>query len=161
MEPPVWLDRTALLLLHEESLADFGGGSGLRDEGLLDSALARPLQLLAYGQPDIADLAASYAFGLAKNHPFVDGNKRTAFMAMTLFLELNGVQCTAPPADATVIMLELAAGGRSEAQLARWIRANVSRAAGEARAAQGRAKRQVKAKAPRKRVARKRPATSR
>lgn len=131
MDNVVWLDRTALLLLQEESLADFGGGSGLRDEGLLDSALAHPLQLVAYGAPDLADLAASYAFGLAKNHPFVDGNKRTAFMALVLFLDLNGVRLSAAPADATVVMLELAAGKRAEAELSRWVRAHAASWAGE------------------------------
>ena len=97
-----WVDRQALLLLHDESLAEHGGAAGLRDEGLLDSALARPLNLVAYGKPDLAELAACYAVGLAKNHAFVDGNKRAAFLAMGLFLYLNGWRLHATQAEATL-----------------------------------------------------------
>ena len=89
-----WIDRKLLELLHDESLAMHGGASGLRDAGLLDSALARPLNLAAYGEPDLAALAASYAFGLAQNHPFVDGNKRVGFVLGVLFLEINGARFT-------------------------------------------------------------------
>jgi death on curing protein len=121
-----WVDKRALLLLHAESLAEHGGSAGLRDEGLLDSALARPLNLVAYGEPDFADLAASYAFGLAKNHPFVDGNKRAAFLSTGLFLALNGFRLTASQVDATQAMLALAAGELSEEAFARWLRANNS-----------------------------------
>ena len=119
-----WVDREVLLILHDESLAEHGGGVGIRDEGLLDSALVRPLDTVAYGAPDAADLAASYGFGLAKNHPFVDGNKRAAFLAVGLFLYLNGHRLTASQADATRAVLALAAGEIGEAQFAQWIRDN-------------------------------------
>ncbi len=108
-------------MLHDESLAEHGGLSGIRDEGLLDSALARPQNLAAYGKPNVADLAASYAVGLAKNHPFVDGNKRAAFLAMGLFLFGTGYRLTATQADATVTMLAVAAGEIGEDELAAWI----------------------------------------
>ena len=117
-----WIDRQALRLLHDESLAQHGGSSGLRDEGLLESALARPRNLAAYGEPDIADLAASYAVGLAKNHPFVDGNKRAAFLAVGLFLALNGYRLVSSQADATLTMLAVAAGDIDEPTFAAWIR---------------------------------------
>ncbi len=117
-----WIDKRALLLLHAESLAEHGGATGMRDEGLLDSALARPLNLAAYETPDVADLAAAYAFGVAKNHPFVDGNKRAAFLGTGLFLALNGYRLTASQVDATRAMLALAAGEIEEAGFARWIR---------------------------------------
>ncbi|MDO8459212.1 MAG: type II toxin-antitoxin system death-on-curing family toxin [Burkholderiaceae bacterium] len=117
-----WVDKRALLLLHGESLAEHGGGEGVRDEGLLDSALARPLNLLAYEKPDFAELAASYGFGLAKNHPFVDGNKRAAFLAVGLFLYLNCYRLQTSQADATLTVLALAAGDISEEQFADWIR---------------------------------------
>lgn len=120
-----WVDREVLLILHDESLAEHGGGVGIRDEGLLDSALVRPLDTVAYGAPDAADLAASYGFGLAKNHLFVDGNKRAAFLAVGLFLYLNGHRLTASQADATRAVLALAAGEISEAQFAQWIRDNM------------------------------------
>lgn len=119
-----WLDKRLLLILHDESLAEHGGVSGLRDEGLLDSALARPLNLLAYGNPDAADLAAAYGLGLAKNHAFVDGNKRAAFLAVGLFLALNGHRLNASQADATLTVMSLAAGEIDETEFARWIRAN-------------------------------------
>ncbi len=119
-----WVDRTALLLLHGESLAEHGGAQGLRDAGLLDSALARPLNLTAYGTPDFADLAASYAVGIAKNHPFVDGNKRAAFLSTGLFLYLNGYRLKADQAEATVTMLAVASGDMLEAELAAWIRSH-------------------------------------
>ena len=122
-----WIDKRVLLLLHDESLAEHGGASGLRDEGLLDSALARPLNLAAYEQPDVAALAASYALALAKNHAFVDGNKRAGFLAMGLFLYLNGHRLTATQADATVTMLAVAAGEIDEATLADWIRRNMAK----------------------------------
>jgi death-on-curing protein len=119
-----WLDKQALLLLHDESLAEHGGASGLRDEGLLDSALARPLNLDAYGDPDFASLAASYGFGLAQNHPFVDGNKRGAFLAVGLFLLLNGYRLRVSQAEATAAMLAVAAGELEEAAFAEWLRRN-------------------------------------
>lgn len=119
-----WIDKRLLLILHDESLAEHGGASGLRDEGLLDSALARPLNLLAYGDPDTADLAAAYGVGLAKNHAFVDGNKRVAFLAVGLFLARNGYRLNAAQADATLTMLSVASGEMDEPAFARWIRAN-------------------------------------
>lgn len=117
-----WIERQALLLLHDESLAEHGGAAGLRDEGLLDSALARPLNLAAYGEPDFADLAAAYGSGLAQNHPFADGNKRAAFLSVGLFLYVNGYRLNAAQAEATVTMLALAAGELEEAAFAAWIR---------------------------------------
>lgn len=117
-----WIDRDVLLMLHDESLAEHGGGVGIRDEGLLDSALSKPLNNVAYGAPDIAELAAAYGFGLAKNHPFVDGNKRAAFLAVGLFLYLNGYRLTATQADATRAILALAGSEINESQFAQWIR---------------------------------------
>ena len=119
-----WVDKRLLLILHDESLAEHGGASGLRDEGLLDSALARPLNLVACGAPDTADLAAAYGVGLAKNHAFVDGNKRAALLSAGLFLALNGHRLNASQADATLTMLSVASGDIDEATFARWIRAN-------------------------------------
>lgn len=119
-----WFDKKALLLLHDESLAEHGGAAGIRDEGLLDSALARPLNLNAYGTPDFADLAASYAIGLAKNHAFVDGNKRAAFLATGMFLHLNGYWLSVSQVDATLTMLAVAAGEMDEAGFAGWLRRN-------------------------------------
>jgi death on curing protein len=120
-----WINRQVLLLLHDESLAEHGGASGLRDEGLLDSALARPLNLALYGSPDVASLAASYGLGLAKNHAFVDGNKRAAFLAVGLFLGLNGFRLITSQADATLTVLALAAGDLDESGFAEWIRARI------------------------------------
>jgi death on curing protein len=117
-----WIDKRALLLLHADSLAEHGGASGLRDEGLLDSALARPLNLAAYGEPDVAALAASYGLGLAKNHAFVDGNKRAAFLSVGLFLALNGYRLRADQADAVLTTLAVASGDLDEAAFAAWIR---------------------------------------
>jgi death on curing protein len=119
-----WINKQALLLLHDESLAEHSGAAGLRDEGLLDSALARPLNLDAYGTPDFADLAASYAIGLAKNHGFVDGNKRAAFLATGLFLHLNGHRLSVSQLDATLTMIAVAAGEMDEARFAAWLRAH-------------------------------------
>jgi len=122
-----WVSKTALLLLHGESLAQHGGAVGLRDEGLLESALARPVSLAASGQPDVADLAASYAVGLARNHPFIDGNKRAAFLAVGLFLAANVWRLVATPADATLAMLAVAAGELDEAEFAAWLRLHLAR----------------------------------
>lgn len=123
-----WISKRALLLLHDESLAEHGGGAGIRDEGLLDSALARPLNVEAYADPaappDLATLAASYGVGLAKNHPFVDGNKRAAFLAVGLFLYLNGHRLQATQAEATLTMLAVAAGDLTEDAFAAWLRAH-------------------------------------
>ena len=120
-----FIDRRALLLLHDESLAEHGGAPGLRDEGLLDSALARPLNLMGYGEPDLAALAAAYGVGLAKNHAFVDGNTRAAFLAAGLFLGLNGYRLAATQADATLTMLAVASGDMAEDECAAWIRAHL------------------------------------
>ena len=119
-----FLSRRALELLHDESLAEHGGRPGLRDEGLLESALARPHQLLAYGEPDLAALAAAYAFGLARNHAFVDGNKRAAFLATGLFLGLNGWRLQVSQLEATRTMLALAAGDLPEDAFAEWLRSH-------------------------------------
>ncbi len=123
-----WITKSALMLLHGESLATHGGGEGLRDEGLLDSALARPLNLVAYADadapPDVAALAASYTVGLAKNHPFVDGNKRAAFLATGLFLYLNGYMLKASQTEATITMLAVATGDITEDAFADWLRAH-------------------------------------
>ena len=124
-----WINRHALLLLHGESLVLHGGAPGIRDEGLLESALMRPENLVAYGKPDVFDCAAAYAFGLAKNHPFIDGNKRAAFLAGGLFLLLNGVRLTATQPDATLTMLALAAGDLTEETFAAWLRAHTARLA--------------------------------
>ncbi len=117
-----WLPREVLIAVHEEQLAEHGGAAGLRDEGLFDSALARPRQLANYGDPDVADLAAAYAFGLVRNHPFIDGNKRTGYVAAELFLALNGYAMTASDESATLTTLALAAGDIDEAAFAAWLR---------------------------------------
>ena len=122
-----FLSKPAVLLLHEESLAEHGGAPGLRDEGLLESALARPQHLLAYGEPDVFGLAAAYGFGLARNHAFVDGNKRAAFLATGLFLALNGWRLTASQGEATLTILALAAGDLSEDEFAQWLREHSQR----------------------------------
>lgn len=120
----VWIERPVILAVHNEQLAEHGGAVGVRDEGLMDSALARPLNLAAYGDPDVADLAAAYGVGLAKNHPFVDGNKRTAFVATEMFLMLNGHKLVAGDADCVLTMLGVAAGDIDEAVFAAWLRTN-------------------------------------
>jgi len=123
-----WIGKTALVLLQAESLAEHGGLEGIRDEGLLESALARPLNLNVYeGETDPARLAAAYAAGIVRNHPFADGNKRVAFLAIGLFLGLNGWRLTAGKADAASTIWSLAAGDISEAQLAAWITEKLER----------------------------------
>ncbi len=121
-----WISKQALVLLHGESLATHGGREGMRDEGLLESALMRPQNIVAYADadnpPDAAALAASYGVGLAKNHPFVDGNKRAAFLAVGLFLYLNGLRLQATQTDATLTMLAVAAGDITEEAFAAWLR---------------------------------------
>ena len=119
-----WVDKRLLVTLHDESLALHGGASGIRDEGLLDSALNRAVNLEMYGKPDFAELAAAYGMGLAKNHAFVDGNKRAAFLSVGLFLGLNGYKLKATQVDATLTMLAVAAGDIDEASFAGWIRQN-------------------------------------
>lgn len=127
MSEPKWLELNIVLDVHAEQLALFGGGDGLRDLGLLESALARPLNKHAYGENDIAALAAAYAFGTASNHPFVDGNKRSAFASILVFLGLNEVDFDVPPEDATAMMLALAAGEVGEEGIARWIADNLAK----------------------------------
>ncbi|MCC2664215.1 MAG: death-on-curing family protein [Geminicoccaceae bacterium] len=119
---PVWVARELVHVLHERLLAEHGGAPGLRDEGLLDSALARPRQIRAYGDPDLCALAAAYAYGLVQNHPFVDGNKRVAFMVAYVFLARNGRRLVAPEADATAMVMALAAGQTDEKAFAAWLR---------------------------------------
>ena len=121
-----WVDKRALLLLHDESLAEHGGAPGMRDQGLLDSALARPMNLLAYGEPDAAALAASYGVGVAKNHPFVDSNKRAAFLCVGLFLALNGWRLNATQVEATLAIQAVAAGDLDEAAFAGWLRSHIT-----------------------------------
>ena len=128
MKEPTWVLREVVLLLHEQSLAEFGGGAGVRDEGLLYSALGKPQNLFAYGKPTIFTLAASYAFGLVKNHPFIDGNKRAGFIVAVLFLELNGYKFQATEVDAALRTLALAAGEMTEAAYAEWLKKNSKRA---------------------------------
>jgi death-on-curing protein len=121
-----WISRALALAIHERQLAEHGGGEGIRDEGLLESALARPQQRHAYGDPppDLADLAACLAFALARNHPFVDGNKRTAQVCYRVFLLLNDVELTVDDEDKYAQMVGLAAGDTDEAEFAAWLRAH-------------------------------------
>jgi death on curing protein len=122
----IWLDPDALLSAHDEQLAEHGGASGMRDSGMFESALARPKNLAAYGEPDAAALAAAYAFGLAKNHPFVDGNKRIALVALESFLALNGFSLNADDGQAVMVILSIASSAFSEDELAGWIRKNIA-----------------------------------
>lgn len=124
----VWISKALALAIHDRQLAEHGGGSGVRDEALLDSALARPQQLYAYGDPppDLADLAASLAFGLARNHPFVDGNKRTAAVACESFIMLNNGLLEASDLELYPQYLALAEGSISEAEFAQWLRPRIS-----------------------------------
>ncbi len=124
MKRPEWILRETVLALHEQLLADFGGSEGIRDAGLVDSALSRPENLFAYGQPTLSALASAYTFGLVKNHPFMDGNKRIGFAIGVIFLELNGRAFIAAEADAVVQTLALAAGEIGEMDYARWLEAN-------------------------------------
>lgn len=119
-----WISEALVRAVHGEQLAQHGGAPGVRDGGLLASALGRPQNLAAYGDPDCAALAASLAFGIARNHPFVDGNKRSSFVAGALFMELNGFRLEASEADVVLTFLALAAGDASETALADWFRAN-------------------------------------
>lgn len=125
----VWVREDVVRAVHLRQLAEHGGGEGIRDEGLLQSALARPQNLLAYGAPppDLAALAAAYAYGIARNHPFVDGNKRTALIVARLFLLLNGVNLSATQEEKYSIFLALAAGELAEEEIANWFRAHLER----------------------------------
>jgi death-on-curing protein len=130
MKEPKWIDRRPLVLLHGESLAEHGGRAGVLDEGLLESALARPRQIWSYeAKSDLARLAAAYALGLVRDHAFGDGNKRAAFLAIGLFLGLNGFRLVADQVDATRTVIELAAGETGEQELATWIRTHMKRRA--------------------------------
>lgn len=120
----LWLSADILRAVHDEQLTEHGGISGVRDEGLFLSAIARAKNLANYGAPDHADLAAAYGYGLAKNHPFLDGNKRTAFVAVELFLRLNGCLLKANDTECILTMLALAAGEMTEVDFASWIRTN-------------------------------------
>lgn len=127
MEEPHWLDRTLLEVLHADQINEHGGRLGIRDAGLLDSALARPVHRWTYEQSvDLAALASAYGFGIAKNHPFVDGNKRAALMAIYTFLAINGFELEAPESEAVTVMLALADGSLTENELAHWIRSRLS-----------------------------------
>ncbi len=122
----VWVRADVALAIHDEQLREHGGLAGVRDEGLLHSALARPENLAIYGAPDVAALAAAYAFGIARNHPFLDGNKRTAYVVAELFLGLNGFVLTGSDVDAVLTFLALAASELSEEELGTWIRTNLA-----------------------------------
>jgi death-on-curing protein len=124
MNEPIWLDVEILIDLHAEQLALFGGPDGIRDQGMLESALGRPINKFTYGETDLATLAAAYGFGIARNHPFIDGNKRAAFGAIIVFLGLNDIDFLVPPESATAMILSLAAGEVNEDGLTRWIRDN-------------------------------------
>lgn len=125
MNEPVWLDIDIVLDFHAEQLALFGGADGMRDRGLLESALARPINKFSYGETGLAALAAAYGFGIARNHPFIDGNKRTAIASIIVFLGLNGIDLDAPQEAATAMILSLAAGEITEDVLASWIADNI------------------------------------
>lgn len=127
MREPVWVLREAVHALHGRLLSEFGGAAGIRDEGMLESALSRPLNRFAYGSPSLFELAAAYGFGLVRNHPFVDGNKRIGFATAALFLQLNGLRFAASEADATVQTLALAAHELGEAGFAAWLEASCER----------------------------------
>jgi death on curing protein len=120
----VWLSRALILAVHDEQLAEHGGAIGVRDEGLLDSALARPLNRASYGEPGVAELAAVYALGIARNHPFLDGNKRSAYVALEAFLALNGFSFAASDAEAVVTMVAMAGGEMVDEEFIAWVQAN-------------------------------------
>ena len=124
MTEPLWLTEAEVLAAHQVQIEDHGGAHGVRDIGLLQSALFRPQNRFAYEKPTLYDLAASYAFGLARNHPFIDGNKRTAFIACYAFLRINGIRLIADEGDVVRVFVDLAAGTIDEIALAKWIEAN-------------------------------------
>ena len=126
MTEPTWVDLEVVLAIHDEQLAEHGGQAGVRDRGLLESAMARPQNRFVYGEHSLARLAASYAFGISRNHPFLDGNKRTSLVVAELFLDLSGFALTATDPECVATFLQLAAGDRTEEQLADWIAANSS-----------------------------------
>lgn len=122
----VWIDDAVIDAVHDAQLAEHGGLAGVRDAGMLASALARPQNLAAYGDPDVADCGAAYGYGIARNHAFIDGNKRTAFVAVELFLDLNGLALHADDQDCVLTMLRVAEGSLSEADFANWIRERIA-----------------------------------
>jgi len=124
MNEPHWLNQEIILAIHTQLLARFGGLEGLRDEGLLESALARPNQMISFGAPSLFDMAAAYAHGIAKNHPFLDGNKRAAFMAAYTFLGINGFRLDAPEEQAVLQTLALAAGEIDANEFSAWLKAS-------------------------------------
>ena len=126
MTEPVWVDLEVALAIHDEQLAEHGGQPGVRDRGLLESAMGRPKNQFAYGEHSLTRLAASYVFGISRNHPFLDGNKRTSLVVAELFLALNGVELTSTDAETTTTFLRLAAGELTEEALADWIQANAA-----------------------------------
>jgi len=121
----IWIMRSVVIAAHHEQLAEHGGAAGTRDAGLLESALARAENLAAYGDPDVASLAAAYGFGVVRNHPFVDGNKRAALIATELFLALNGFDLVVDDAECVLVILALAAGELKEAEFAAWLRGHI------------------------------------
>lgn len=121
----IWLSRRLIEAIHDEQLTEHGGAGGIRDAGLLDSALARPLNRAGYGEPDIAELAALYAVAIARNHPFIDGNKRSAYVAMEVFLRLNGCRFPVSDAEAVVTTLAMASGELTDDEFTVWVRTNV------------------------------------
>ena len=131
MTQPVWIDLEVVLAIHDEQLAEHGGQPRVRDRGLLESTTARPRNQFAYGEHSIARLAASYAFGISRNHPFLDGNKRSSLVVAELFLELNGFKLAATDAQCVTTFLQLAAGDLGEEQLAEWIAAHSTPSAGD------------------------------
>ncbi|MBN8428134.1 MAG: type II toxin-antitoxin system death-on-curing family toxin [Xanthomonadales bacterium] len=122
----MWIEESVVWAIHEAQLAEHGGSVGVRDAGLLASAMGRPINLAAYGTPDVAACAAAYGYGIARNHPFIDGNKRTAFVCTELFLALNGYALVASDVDCVMIMLAVAAGEMDETEFAAWLRANIA-----------------------------------
>jgi death-on-curing protein len=127
VKTPFWLRADVLLAVHERLLAEHGGSSGMRDQSLLESAMGKPQNIFAYGKPSLFDLAAAYAFGIVKNHPFIDGNKRAGFMAAYLFLEINGFEFTAGESDVVLKTFALAASKISERDYAVWLKQNSSK----------------------------------
>jgi death-on-curing protein len=127
MKEPYWLDKDAVIAVHIQLLARFGGLEGIRDEGMLESALNRPQPLFHYGDPSLFELAASYATGLVKNHPFLDGNKRSGFMAAYVFLGVNGYRLQAPEEEAVIMTRDLAPGETDEAAYAAWLKKSCKR----------------------------------
>lgn len=121
-----WLDPAVMLAVHDAQLAEHGGAAGVREMALFESALAKPINLANYEAPDAAALAASYGYGISRNHPFLDGNKRTAFVAVELFLQLNGYALAATDTDCVVVMLDVAAGNITEAAFAQWLRQHIA-----------------------------------